>query len=167
MLPILLLAFVLVPIIELAVILEVGRSLGVWPTVIILLADSLLGAVLVRREGRRAWSAFRRALEQGRWPGDEVTQGALVLIGGALLLTPGFVTDAAGLLAVLPPTRALASRLIRRRLRPAPLRGRATRRPPGRRPEQREVLDVQVVGTERERPSTSDAEDRPDPDRPR
>ncbi len=128
MLAILILAFVAIPIVELAVILKVGALIGVWPTVLLLVVDSALGAALLRREGRRAWQAFRQALLQGRWPGDEIAQGALVLVGGALLLTPGFVTDGVGLLLLLPPTRAATSRLIRRRL---VVSGRL--QPPGRR----------------------------------
>lgn len=122
MLPLLLLAFIIVPIVELAVILQVGNYLGVLPTIALLIIDSVVGAVLVKREGKRAWDAFRDALSQTRWPGDEVMQGALILFGGALLLTPGFVTDVVGLLAVVPPTRALISRFVRRQLTPAPVR---------------------------------------------
>lgn len=144
MLPVLLLAFIAVPIIELAVILRVGSYLGAWPTIVILVADSVAGAVLVRHEGRRAWEAFRTALSEARWPGDEVTQGALVLIGGALLLTPGFVTDVVGLLAVIPPTRTLASRLIRRRLTPEPFRGPGPAERPG------DTIDVEVVSIDRQ-----------------
>lgn len=164
-LPLLLLAFIIVPIVELAVIVEIGTRIGLPLTIALLLIDSVLGAVLVKREGRRAWRAFRSALEEGRWPGDEVVQGALVLVGGALLVTPGFVTDAFGLLAVLPPTRALASRYLRRWLTPAPLRHALIlerRRPArGRRrssnvPPQGRALDVEVVSVERDdAPGTS------------
>lgn len=118
----LLLAFVVVPLVELWVIIQVAGWLGGPATIVVLFLDSLAGAVLVRREGRRAWSAFRSALSERRWPGDEVMQGALVLVGGALLLTPGFVTDAAGLLMVAPPSRRLLSRVVRTRLTPASLR---------------------------------------------
>lgn len=107
-------AFIVVPLVELWVILQVGSLIGAVPTIILLVADSLLGAWLVRREGRRAWDSLRTAFASGRWPADEVTQGGLVIFGGALLLTPGFVTDAVGLLSVLPPTRAMMSRLLRR-----------------------------------------------------
>lgn len=157
MLPLLLLAFIVVPIIELAVIIEIGVRIGIPLTVALLLLDSVLGAVLVKREGRRAWRAFRSALEAGRWPGDEVVQGALVLVGGALLVTPGFVTDVVGLLAVFPPTRALASRYLRRRLTPASLRRDVNLE--GRRPVNRgrrrswtvpQALDVEVVSVERQ-----------------
>lgn len=149
MFPLLLLAFILVPIAELAVIIEVGGVLGVWPTIVILVVDSVAGAVLVKREGRRAWEDFRTALSEARWPGDEVTQGGLILVGGALLLTPGFLTDAVGLLAVLPPTRSLASRLIRRRLTPAPFRDRRDR-------SQGRTIDVEVVSVERDEPDRAD-----------
>lgn len=111
----LLLLFLVMPLVELFVILQVGSAIGGWWTVLVLLVDSLVGAVIVRREGRRAWTAFRTALAEARWPGDEVAQGGLVLVGGALLLTPGFVTDVLGLSFVLPPTRRLWSVVVRRR----------------------------------------------------
>lgn len=152
--PLLLLLFIVVPIVELVVIGQVNDAVGLGWTVFLLLADSLAGAVLVRREGRRAWSAFRRALGEGRWPGDEVAQGALVLVGGALLLTPGFVTDVAGLLMVLPPTRAAISALLRRRLRGggAVSFGSGSGRRPGqhRTRDGRQVLEVEVVSVERD-----------------
>lgn len=109
-------AFLVVPLVELWAIIQVGSVIGAGWTVALLLVDSAVGAVIVRREGRRAWAAFRQALGEGRWPGDEVAQGGLVLVGGALLLTPGFVTDFLGLSFVLPPTRALWSRVVRRRM---------------------------------------------------
>ncbi len=153
MLPILLLAFVAIPILELAVILKVGALVGLWPTLLLLVADSMLGAALVRREGRRAWQAFRRALREGRWPSDEVAQGALVLVGGALLLTPGFVTDGVGLLLLLPVTRAAASRLLRRRL----VASGRLRRHVDR--SGRDVLDVQVMAVEPDDVRQSPADD--------
>ena len=113
--------FVVVPLVELAVIQQVAQAISLGPTLVLLLVDSVLGAVLVRREGSRAWAAFREALSQGRIPGDEIVQGALVLGGGALLLTPGFVTDLVGLLLVIPPTRRLLSKGIRTRVVPVPL----------------------------------------------
>lgn len=113
---ILFLTFLVVPLVELWAIIQVGAVIGAGWTVALLLVDSVVGAVIVRREGRRAWAAFREALGAGRWPGDEVAQGGLVLVGGALLLTPGFVTDVLGLSFVMPPTRALWSRVVRRRM---------------------------------------------------
>lgn len=160
------LAFVVVPLIELVAIIQVGQVIGTWWTVALLVADSLLGAYLLKRESRRAWHDFRTALSSGRWPGDEVTQGGLVIVGGALLLTPGFVTDAVGLLCLLPPSRAAASRLIRARVgRGVGLGGATTTRsgargsrdarttgPRPRGASEPTVLDVEVVEIEREQP---------------
>ncbi|MBN6051498.1 FxsA family protein [Nonomuraea sp. RK-328] len=105
------LAFLVVPVLEIWLLIQVGSVIGGWPTVALLIADSLLGAWLVRREGRRAWRALQEALGSGRMPDRELADGALVLVGGALLLTPGFVTDIAGFLCVLPFTRPLMRRL--------------------------------------------------------
>ena len=107
--------FVGIPVLELWVIFRVGDAIGFLPTLLALLGAGLLGAWLARREGGRAWGAFRAALAEGRWPGQEVAEGALVLVGATLLVTPGFVTDLAGLLMVAPPTRRLLAGRLRRR----------------------------------------------------
>ena len=112
----LVLALVLVPIVEIWVLLQVGQLLGVLQTVVLLVTMSLVGAYLLRREGNRTWRAFRTALSSGRLPAAEVADGALVIFGGALLLTPGFATDAFGLLCVVPPTRAVLRRLLTRQV---------------------------------------------------
>jgi UPF0716 protein FxsA len=114
MLPLLLLLFIVVPIVELYVILQVGEAIGVVPTVALLIA----GSVLMRSQGRTAWRRFNAALAEGRVPHREVLDGALVIFGGALLLTPGFVTDLFGILLLLPPTRALVRAVLVRRLLP-------------------------------------------------
>lgn len=106
------LALVVVPIVELYLIVQVGQLIGVLPTLAILAVLSVLGGVLLRREGVKTWRAFRAALSEGRLPAAEVADGALVILGGSLLLTPGFATDAVGLLCVLPPTRAVLRRLL-------------------------------------------------------
>jgi UPF0716 protein FxsA len=105
--------FIAVPILELYVIVQVGGLIGVLPTLALLLAMSLLGAALLRHQGRGAWRRFNQAIAERRFPGREVADGLLITIGGALLLTPGFITDAVGLLLLLPPTRAIARRLLR------------------------------------------------------
>jgi UPF0716 protein FxsA len=104
--------FLVVPLIELLVILQVGELIGGWPTLLLLVAMSVLGAWIVRREGTRAWRSLQAALRAGRIPSRELADGALVLVGGTLLLTPGFVTDAVGLFLVLPVTRPVARRLL-------------------------------------------------------
>jgi UPF0716 protein FxsA len=115
MLALLLLLFIAVPIIELAVILQVGDWIGFWPTIGLLVLDSILGALLMRSQGRAAWRRFNEAISSGRAPAREVIDGVLVIFGGALLLTPGFVTDIVGISFLLPPTRALIRRLLVRR----------------------------------------------------
>jgi UPF0716 protein FxsA len=105
--------FIVVPIVELYVIIQVGGLIGVWPTLALLLADALLGSLLLRHQGRSAWRRFNAALAERRFPGREVADGVMIAIGGTLLLTPGFVTDVFGLLLLIPPTRALARRLLR------------------------------------------------------
>lgn len=104
--------FIAVPILELWVIIEVGGLIGILPTLALLFAMSILGATLLRHEGRGAWQRFNQAISQRRFPGREVADGLMITIGGALLLTPGFITDAVGLMLLLPPTRAIARRLL-------------------------------------------------------
>jgi len=106
----LVLAFLLVPVLELYVIIQVGRGIGVGWTIILLLAISVFGAWLVRREGRRAWRALQEAIGSGRMPNRELADGALILVGGTLLLTPGFITDVVGFVLILPFSRPLARR---------------------------------------------------------
>ena len=105
-------ALLVVPLVELYVLIQVGQLLGVLPTLVLLVAMSLLGAYLLKREGAKTWRAFRAALQSGRVPAKEVADGGLVIFGGALLLTPGFATDLFGLACVLPPSRAVLRRLL-------------------------------------------------------
>ena len=105
--------FIVVPIVELWVIIEIGSLIGVWPTIALLIADALLGSLLLRHQGRGAWRRFNEALAQRRFPGREVADGLLIAIGGTLLLTPGFVTDVFGAILLIPPTRAIVRRLMR------------------------------------------------------
>jgi UPF0716 protein FxsA len=106
------LALLVVPVAEIFVIIQVGQVIGGWPTVALLLAESVLGAWLIKREGRRAWRALQSSFQTGKMPGRELADAALVLIGGTLLLTPGFITDIFGFFFVLPFTRPLARRAM-------------------------------------------------------
>jgi len=110
----LLVLFIAVPIVELYVIIQVGGAIGVLPTLALLVVDSFLGAALARSQSRVAWERFNRALAEGRVPGREVFDGAMIIVGGTLLLTPGFLTDIVGLALLIPPTRALVRRLLAR-----------------------------------------------------
>jgi UPF0716 protein FxsA len=109
----LLIAFIVVPLAELYVIIQVGQALGVGPTIALLLLDSLLGAWLLRHQGRAAWVAFNRAMAESRIPAKEVLDGVLIIFGGALLLTPGFLTDILGLALLIPPTRGIIRNFLK------------------------------------------------------
>ncbi|MDX6624391.1 MAG: protein FxsA [Solirubrobacterales bacterium] len=110
----LVLLFIVVPIVELYVIIQVGGLIGLWPTLALLLLDAILGSMLLRHQGRGAWRRFNEALAQGRFPGTEVVDGLLIVIGGTLLLAPGFLTDIVGLLFLIPPTRAVVRAVLKR-----------------------------------------------------
>lgn len=104
--------FVIVPLVEIYLIVQAGQAIGIGWTILVLVVDSLLGAALLRREGTAAWRALREALSSYRMPARELADGVLVLVGGTLLLTPGFVTDAVGFFFILPFTRPLARRAL-------------------------------------------------------
>jgi UPF0716 protein FxsA len=108
----LVLIFIIVPLAELYVIIEVGRAIGALPTIALLIVDSILGSLLLRSQGRAAWRRFNDALRERRPPAREVLDGALIIFGGALLLTPGFLTDVLGAILLLPPTRAGVRRTL-------------------------------------------------------
>jgi UPF0716 protein FxsA len=111
----LLFLFVAVPILEIYVIIQVGQAIGALWTIALLIADSIIGSVLMRSQGRAAWRRFQLALAEGRMPAREVLDGVLVIFGGAFLLTPGFCSDIVGALLLLPPTRAVIRRMLVRR----------------------------------------------------
>lgn len=98
----------IVPLVELWVIIQIGSVIGALPTILLLLAFSVGGALLVRREGRSAWRKFTQRMNAGQIPAKETADGALILLAGALLLTPGFLTDLCGLLLLLPAVRGIA-----------------------------------------------------------
>ena len=120
--------FLVVPIVELAVILQVGQAIGVLETVALLVAVSVVGGWLVKREGVGVVSRISTAVQAGRVPGRDLADGALIVLAGALLITPGFLSDVLGIALLLPPVRAvirpvlvgaLARRAIGVRVRPS------------------------------------------------
>lgn len=152
----LIVVFILVPLAELYVILRVGDAIGVGWTILLLVADSVLGALLLRSQGRSIWRRLNKALTEGRMPHREVVDGVLVVFGGAFLLTPGFITDVIGLLLLIPPTRALIRPLVVRRLSRRVAVGvvgdsaaPGRRRPPGAGPD----FDVEGTATEYDVPT--------------
>ena len=153
----LVLLFIAVPIAELAILIQVGQAIGVWWTIVLLVADAVLGSMLARSQGRATWRRFNEAIQAGRPPAREVVDGALVLFGGALLLTPGFLSDLLGLLLLLPPSRAVVRRILVRRFqhrmvasmtRPGTPRGAPGRR--AHQPYDIEGTPVERDGAERE-----------------
>ena len=116
--------FIVLPVVEIFVLIQIGQVIGAWWTILLLVADGVLGSWLMKREGTRAMRALQQALDAHRMPARELADGALILVGGTLLLTPGFVTDIAGLVCVLPFTRPLVRgalvRLLTRKFLAAP-----------------------------------------------
>ncbi len=140
---VLLFLFLALPILELYVIIQVGQAIGLAPTLLLLILDGFAGAALARSQGRNAWELLNRALAEGRMPARETVDGAMIMLGGALLLAPGFITDVFGFLLLIPPTRALlrglVTRLARRRVSfawtvagPPPRQGTNGSTPPSR-----------------------------------
>lgn len=111
------LAFLVVPLVELYVLLQVGSAIGALNTVVLVVLVGVAGAWLVKREGLGVVRRVRSQVAAGQVPGRELVDGFLILFGGALMLTPGFVTDLAGLALLLPPIRAAARRTLAHRLR--------------------------------------------------
>lgn len=110
------LAFVLIPLLELVLLIQLGQWVGVWPTVGLVVLTGVVGASLARAEGVRTLRAFQREVAEGRLPGTPLLDGLAILVGGAFLLTPGLLTDVAGFSLLLPPTRRLIRRYVRRRI---------------------------------------------------
>lgn len=106
------LLFILVPLIELAVLVFLGSIIGFWYTILIVIATGFIGALMAKRQGVKTLSRIRSNLEKGIVPSDELFQGALILAGGLLLLTPGLITDITGFALLLPQTRRLIGKVI-------------------------------------------------------
>ena len=113
----LVLLFIAVPLVELYVIVETARSIGTLETIGLLILVSVIGAWMVKAQGLAVLWRVRSKLAEGLMPGRELVDGALVLLAGALMLTPGFATDAVGLLLLFPPTRMAIRPIIIRRFR--------------------------------------------------
>jgi UPF0716 protein FxsA len=112
LLPLLIVLLVAVPIAEVWLLVQVGEAIGAVPTILILVAEAILGGWLMQREGRRAWAALNTAFASGKMPTGELAEAALVLVGGLLLMLPGFITDLFGFVFLLPFTRPYARRVL-------------------------------------------------------
>jgi UPF0716 protein FxsA len=110
------LAFTIVPIVELYVLIQIGKAIGGLETIIGVILIGAAGAALAKKQGFAVLRAIQRSMSEGRMPGRELLEGALVLAGGLLLITPGVFTDVAGVLLLLPPIRRLVAGLLARRM---------------------------------------------------
>jgi UPF0716 protein FxsA len=118
--------FVLLPLLELALLIQVGQAIGLFWTLAIVVVTGFLGAALARRQGLRAWIGIQDQLRQGAMPGNALVDGLLILIGGIVLLTPGLLTDLAGFALLVPTTRNTLKRSLRKRFRQAIERNEAS-----------------------------------------
>ena len=110
-------AFIVMPLIELYVIIQVGSAIGAWNTIGILILVALVGVWLTKHEGFYVLRRMRQQIDAGNMPTDELIDGSLILLGGLLLILPGFISDAFGLVVLFPPTRALIRNVVKRRVR--------------------------------------------------
>ena len=113
----LLLLFLITPVVELALLIRVGEWIGFWPTIGLIVVTGFAGSVLARREGFSVWRRFNERLQQGGLPGEELVDGMIILVAGALLITPGVLTDVFGFIGLIPLTRAPIRRLLINRLK--------------------------------------------------
>jgi UPF0716 protein FxsA len=154
--------FVLVPLAELYVIFKVvGPAIGAPLTILLLAADSLAGAWLMKSQGRAVWRRFNETMNAGRIPHREIVDGVLIIFGGAFLITPGFLTDILGFLLLIPLTRALFRRGLQRRLEMRVAPGRV------RRGASQPSADYDVEGTATEHDPPPPAAELPPSRRPR
>ena len=115
MVGVLALLFLVVPLAELYVIIQVGHAIGALDTIALLVIISVVGAWLAKREGLGVWRRFQRQIESGSVPGREIGDGVMILFAAALLMAPGFLTDIAGIFLLLPPVRAGVRTMVLRR----------------------------------------------------
>lgn len=120
------LLFIVVPAVELALLIEVGSFFGTLPTFALIVVTGMVGAALARRQGLSVLGRLRSQMQTGQWPGDTIADGAIILVAGALLVTPGILTDVTGFLMLIPTTRTLIRRYLEKRLQRAVATGAAT-----------------------------------------
>jgi UPF0716 protein FxsA len=119
----LLLLFLLTPAVELGLLIQVDKLIGFGPTIGLIIATGVAGSYLARREGLNTWQRLNERLQSGDLPGKELVDGVIILVAGALLVTPGVLTDVVGFMGLLPPTRALVRKALMRRFQSKMERG--------------------------------------------
>ncbi len=110
------LLFAIMPIIEIALLVQVGDIIGGWNTIALVIISAFVGAYFVRREGVSTLTTAQQKMQSNQIPGQEMLEGLMLVVAGVLLVTPGFITDTFGLLLVLPPTRKLLAKKLKKHL---------------------------------------------------
>ena len=105
--------FIIIPLVELVILIKVGSYIGLWPTILIVVLTGILGAALARYQGFMIINKIKSDINSGRVPAQELIDGLLVLVGGIVLLTPGFLTDLCGFLLLIPQTRSVFKRILK------------------------------------------------------
>lgn len=151
-------AFLMVPLIEIGLFIQVGGLIGLWPTLLIVVVTAMLGTWLVRNQGILAMGNLRQSFSELQDPTEPLAHGAMILVAGALLLTPGFFTDAVGFSLLIPPVRSAVFRYLRSKVT---MRGfnmggapRGTPHNPGRTPGQRDVIDGEFTEVDQSKQPT-------------
>ncbi|MEM7385817.1 MAG: FxsA family protein [Verrucomicrobiota bacterium] len=148
----LLLLFIVVPVLELILFLTLGKQIGIPLTILIILITAVLGAWLTKKEGLRALNRFQKAMGEGRLPHEEVLDGMMILVAGAVLLTPGFLTDTVGFLLLTPPVRDLLKKHFGQHLKTRihVMSGMPMDGVPGSPPPRQRVVEAEVVEADAE-----------------
>ena len=115
--------FLITPVVELALLIQLGNYIGFWPTIAIIVVTGVTGSYLAKREGLTIWQRFNDRLQGGELPGKELLDGVIILVAGALLITPGVLTDLFGFIGLIPFTRAQVRKYLNKRIQRAMERG--------------------------------------------
>lgn len=146
----LLIAFIAVPLIEIALFIQVGGAIGLWPTLLVVVITAILGTYLVRQQGALAMGQLREKMSELRDPTEALAHGAMILFSGALLLTPGFFTDIVGFSLLIPAVRTAAFKAIRARINIQSFGPGAGQQNHGQHPQNGDVIDVEFEEVEPE-----------------
>jgi len=141
----LLLLFILVPALDLILLIEIGQLVGTLPTIGLIIFTGVLGAFLVRRQGLKVLARMTDEFRAGQLPTDAIFDGAIILIAGALLMTPGILTDTLGFLCLIPATRRMIKRVIWSRIERAIRSGQIITATYGETPFQYQPDDVTII----------------------
>ncbi|MCH8962736.1 MAG: FxsA family protein [Bacteroidetes bacterium] len=115
--------FLVLPVVELALLVQIDKWIGFWPTIGLILVTGLVGSMLARHEGLSVWRRFNQRLAERGLPGEELLDGVIILVAGALLITPGVLTDVLGFLGLIPFTRVVIRKIVMKRIKRAVQRG--------------------------------------------